>query len=108
MYFNKAKCEVLCLDWGNPKHGHRLGDEWVETSPVEKDLGVLVDEKLDMIQLYLGLHQKKEDQQVEGSDSTPLLHFCVTPTWSTAPICQLPSITEMGICQRESRGELLN
>lgn len=41
MKFNKSKCWIWLLGW-NIMDTSNLGEEWLESSPVERDLGVLV------------------------------------------------------------------
>ena len=100
MKVNKAMCQVLHLGWGNPKNKYRLGREFAQSNP-EKDLRVLVDEKLYMMwkcmctckpesQPYRGLDQKKHDQHVEVVDSSHLLYSHETLSGVLHSTLQLP------------------
>ena len=50
MNFNGKKCKVLHLGRKNQMHHYRMGETCLGSSACEKDLGVLVDHTLNMIQ----------------------------------------------------------
>lgn len=99
--FSKSKCNVLHLVWGNPRHGHRLGDELIDSSAVEKDLGVPGRRKAGREpavcayspenQTCTGLHHERSGQQVERGGFPSLLCSCEDSMWSTASSSGVPA-----------------
>ncbi|KAJ7421345.1 rna-directed dna polymerase from mobile element jockey-like [Pitangus sulphuratus] len=115
MRFKKAKCKVLHLGW--EYHKHSLRGERIESSPGEKDFGVLVDTDSSAWpcnvclqprkQRCPGLHQKQLGQKVKEGDSTPLLHPGEIPPGVLHPVLEVVQSTEKKVCKRPYRSLLV-
>lgn len=90
--FNKPECKVLHLAQSNPRHTHRWGREAIESSPVDKDLRLVVDEKLNTGHQQCALAAQKDkcipgyiQRRVASRFKEMILHLhsaLVRPTWS--------------------------
>ncbi|CAM5106779.1 unnamed protein product [Eretmochelys imbricata] len=100
MRFNKNKCRVLHLGWKNPMHCYRLGTDWLSSSSAEKDLGITVDEKLDMSPQcvlvakkangILGYISRSIASRLRGSDYFPLFRTGETTPGVLRPVLVSP------------------
>ncbi|KAJ7410520.1 hypothetical protein WISP_107617 [Willisornis vidua] len=90
MKFNNGKCWILLLGWGNPSGSYRLGNEMLDSSAMERDLGVLANGELNMSQQCPGSqesqprpegHQAKHPQLVEEEDCPALLCTGAASPW---------------------------
>lgn len=97
---------VLDLSWGNPKYVFRRGAELLESSPGEKDLGVLVDEQLNMSQLCALAAQKvswaPSEEEGEGGNCPSLPCPYEAPFRADAP--GLEKAQRMWKCWNRCRG----
>ncbi|KAJ7417544.1 hypothetical protein WISP_64085 [Willisornis vidua] len=84
MKFNKGKCRILHLGKRNPLHQHRLGADLLESSSVEKDLQVLVDNKVFVSQQCGHVAMKASDLlECIGKSTASRLREAILP--STQP-----------------------
>ena len=84
MKFSDTKCKVLCLCQDNPKHEYRLGDEWIESSTLEEDLRLEVDEKLGMSwELPFATQKASLSMDCTKRDMASSLMKMIVPLYST-------------------------
>ena len=121
MKFSKAKCEILLLGQDNPKHRYKLSGEWLESSPEERDLGVLVDERFSMSQQRALAAQKANcvlkciRRSVISRSGEVILYLCSAllcqnPPGVPLPVLGSPAQEEHGdagrwICRKRAEAE---
>ena len=78
MRFNMGKCKVLHLGRRNPRYKYNMGDLTLETATEEKDLVVIIDEKLKF--------DKHTEAQVNKANKVLGLLRRLKP-WTRKPLC---------------------
>ena len=69
------KCQIVHLGRSNAGHKYKLGQEWLESSPAERNLGALVESRLSLSAVcpgsqegkpHPGVHQTQHSQLVKN------------------------------------------
>ena len=98
MEFNVDKCKIMHLGYNNPGVPYRMGNAVLETTEEEKDLGILIDNKLDfgkhirtivaranrvlgMVRVSFACMNKPMFLNIYTAQVRPLLEYCVQ-VWS--------------------------
>jgi len=84
MKFKKYRCQTLLLGQRNARDQYKLGEQWLESSPAERSLGVLVDSRLNVSQQCGPAAQR----------ASPILGFInhSIPIWSSEVMIPLYSV----------------
>lgn len=89
------QCQVespTLLGQGNPEHEYKLVDEWLESSPEEKELGILASEKLQILRSVVSWAASRRGwQQGERGNCPPLFCPCEVPSEVLHPGLGSPS-----------------
>lgn len=66
------------LDQGNLRYNYKLAEELIENSPADKDLGVFMDQKMDMTNCILGCIKRRVARK-KREGIAPLFSALVRP-----------------------------
>ncbi|KAJ7416263.1 hypothetical protein WISP_72578 [Willisornis vidua] len=91
MKFNK-KSQILHLEWGNPGCLYRPGNKMLESSVMERDLGILINGKLNMSQSALAARRANPvlggiRQSIASWWREVILPFCSALVWPHLEHC---------------------